>query len=117
MVQSGFEGDLKLVHPEDRIRYDKTVREQNKHLLHQIEYRIITRSGAVRHVQELGEPVFDETGRVVRARGTLQDVTERKLVQLALEESEAILIQSAEIVKLGHAIWDYTEDKYITASE
>jgi two-component system cell cycle sensor histidine kinase/response regulator CckA len=35
-----------------------------------------------------GEPVLDTAGRVVRLRGTVQDITERKMGEMALQESE-----------------------------
>jgi two-component system cell cycle sensor histidine kinase/response regulator CckA len=35
-----------------------------------------------------GEPVLDATGRAIRLRGTVQDITERKLGEVALQESE-----------------------------
>ena len=47
----------------------------------------------------------------------MQDITERKQAEAAIEESETLLTQSAEMANLGHAVWDYINDKYITVSE
>src|SRR4030095_13378625 len=43
-----------------------------------IECRLLLPGGTVKHVQTVGHPVLDGTGRVVEWLGTLVDVTERK---------------------------------------
>jgi PAS domain S-box-containing protein len=53
------------------------------------DYRIVRRSdGATRWVSGLGELDFDSNGRAIRMRGTIQDITERKLAEEALRERE-----------------------------
>jgi len=47
----------------------------------------------------------------------LRDVTEAKRTLDALEESEAMLTQSAEMAHLGYAIWDDILDKDVMVSE
>ena len=78
-VSTNMKDDLQIIHPDDREFYSHEVMtnyEQGEQL--DIEYRIITRTGAVRHVHELGQAVLDEHGKLVRTFGTLQDITERK---------------------------------------
>ncbi len=83
--ESSFEESLKYVHPDDCERYANAVREMNSRQSEfELEYRILTRTGTVRYVRELGEPVLDEIGDMVRSIGTLQDITERKRAEQTL---------------------------------
>ncbi len=85
---SALDGSFFLTHPDDR----EMVRDAFMRLRHgervEIEYRAITPSGEARHVREIAEPVFDETGRVVQEIGTSQDVTDRKQVENQLRQSQ-----------------------------
>ena len=83
------EGNLKKIHPEDRAGYAKAVRENDAHRKeYELEYRIITQSGAVRYVHDLIAPVFGEDGRRIRSIGTLQNITARREASEALRDSE-----------------------------
>ncbi|MBW4553668.1 MAG: PAS domain S-box protein [Aphanocapsa sp. GSE-SYN-MK-11-07L] len=54
-----------------------------------LEYRIMTTQGEVRWIRDRIQPEWDETeGRVVRILGAVEDITERKLVELELQASE-----------------------------
>jgi len=50
-----------------------------------VEVRVVQSTGAVRHIRFGGEPFADEHGAVVRVYGSVQDVTERRRAQTALE--------------------------------
>jgi PAS domain-containing protein len=57
---------LRLVHPEDRDRFneriDKAFREKADFVL---DYRIVLTDGTVKHIHGIGHPVLDETGNIV----------------------------------------------------
>ncbi len=53
-----------------------------------VEYRVIRPDGSVRWVMTHSTPVVDASGRVCRAIGIVQDVTDRKRAQESLAESE-----------------------------
>ena len=77
------------VHPADRQRY----REVEEKALEtgvggEIEYRIITHNGRVRHLREISEHMKDDTGKVVRSFGILQDITEHKELEDQLRQSQ-----------------------------
>lgn len=55
-----------------------------------VEYRIVLPDGEIRYIQDQGEIVQDELGEPTHAFGTAQDITERKLAELALSESETL---------------------------
>jgi PAS domain S-box-containing protein len=52
------------------------------------EMEILTRSGKRIWVRTMGEAVRNEQGVIVQVRGSFQDITERKLAELALRASE-----------------------------
>ncbi|PAX07982.1 PAS domain S-box protein [Sphingomonas lenta] len=52
------------------------------------EYRVRRRDGGVRYVRDTGFPIFDASGRVRRVAGVAQDLTERRVAERALAESE-----------------------------
>jgi len=53
----------------------------------QIEFRFPQADGHVRWIDAVSVPVRDATGRVLRLRGTLQDITERKVSERRVRES------------------------------
>jgi PAS domain S-box-containing protein len=76
------------IHPDDR---DDVIAAVESHLAggtphFKMEYRIITKNGGVRWVEDRGMAVWDEKGSPYRMAGSLIDVTERKLAEAALKE-------------------------------
>ncbi|HXW62241.1 MAG TPA: PAS domain S-box protein, partial [Candidatus Acidoferrales bacterium] len=81
---------LARVHPEDRARMEQVVRQEitglNVNVLS--DYRIVLPDGTIKHLHAIAHPVRNELGEVVEVVGTSMDVTERKLTEEALRESE-----------------------------
>jgi len=74
------------VHPDDQLEHDRLMRT----LLRggrqaQGEFRVVRPDGAVRHVRIAGEPIVGHGGAVTSVFGTVQDVTEQRRAQTALE--------------------------------
>jgi diguanylate cyclase (GGDEF)-like protein/PAS domain S-box-containing protein len=70
---------LELAHPADRAKVASAITEAlHEKKAYSIEYRIVQPGGSERVVHDLAELVLDVTGKPVRLRGSLQDVTERK---------------------------------------
>ncbi|MEW5788087.1 MAG: PAS domain S-box protein [Pseudomonadota bacterium] len=63
------------------------------------------RDGSLRYIQTNGMPILDEAGELLGYRGLDRDVTERKLAEIALRESEARWIMAIE--SAGHGVWDW----------
>ncbi len=75
------------VHPEDRERVravNDRIKKDGKSF--DIEFRLVTRSGEVRHIRELGNARLDDQGNVVALFGTDQDITAHKILQWQLGE-------------------------------
>ena len=86
--KANYEDFLLRVHPDDR----DIVEEAVKHTLaHQTDYsivhRIIKKDGTIRRVLEEGKVEYAD-GKPAKMHGTVQDITEQKEIQEALEESE-----------------------------
>lgn len=76
-----YEGFLVLVHPEDRVKVDSFYCDSLHQGLprYEVEHRIVrTATEEVRWVHERWQHVRDASGKVVRALGMVQDITERK---------------------------------------
>ncbi|MEX2598011.1 MAG: PAS domain S-box protein [Salibacteraceae bacterium] len=81
---------LGFIDPEHREMVKKSsLQTQKTGKKFNIEYRIITPSGAKRIIKEYGYGEKDETGKVFRLFGTAQDITELVQTQEQLIESES----------------------------
>jgi PAS domain S-box-containing protein len=99
---SRYEKDLEFILEGDRKRYEQVVEAAFEHKEGwDIEYRMITRTGTMVYVHELGEPVFDNRGTLVRSFGILQDITESKLAEEKIFRSEAQLREAQRIAHMG----------------
>jgi PAS domain S-box-containing protein len=80
---------LALVHPEDRDEVDRAlVASLGHHSAKSIEHRLLLPDGRIKFVEERWQVVFDDRGTAVRAVGTCQDHTERKLAEIAVQQSQ-----------------------------
>jgi PAS domain S-box-containing protein len=83
------------VHPEDRERVKATLEQAVAQAQpYDMEHRILTVEGEIRHVHSKGHPTLTDTGQVKALFGTVMDITERK--QLLQREQAAR--QEAELV-------------------
>lgn len=78
---------LDFVHPDDRAALDLAWRAALKGTLFDEEHRVMV-NGAVRWVRQKAALTYSAQGQALRAEGIAQDITERKLMELALKDSE-----------------------------
>jgi PAS domain S-box-containing protein len=107
---------IETVHPDDREHYARSYESQMQDGRHEVEYRIVRNDGETRFIYETGTVEFDDQGKVSAAIGLLQDVTQRKLHQQALENREALAQQVEAITDIGHFIFDLVNETYIYIS-
>ncbi len=79
---------LSLVHPEDRTQVEtRFVHSIKTNTLNSAQHRIITPDGQIKYVEERWKIIRDDQGQALRAEGTCQDITERKLAELIQEKT------------------------------
>jgi diguanylate cyclase (GGDEF)-like protein/PAS domain S-box-containing protein len=115
---SSWENELSVIHPQDRARYAQHIIDSEEANINvDIEYRILTDSGIVRHMHLQGEYEFDDKGNIIKSFGAEQDITERKLAEEELRVSHKLFSQAEKMGKLGHWEWDIVADCLISCSE
>ncbi len=86
-----YEAFLESVHPDDRKAVNDAYMGSIKQNLdsYEIEHRIVRKdNGEIRFVHEKCRHIMDSTGKIIRSIGIVQDITERKQAEKALQESE-----------------------------
>jgi two-component system, OmpR family, sensor histidine kinase VicK len=90
---------LSRVHPEDRPRVEEQyVRYSGSDHVYDIEFRIVTRDGAVRWLEDQGRVETDAAGKAVRALGIVRDITARKSSEETQLRLTAIVTSSADAI-------------------
>ncbi|NEX63568.1 EAL domain-containing protein [Noviherbaspirillum sp. 17J57-3] len=78
-----------LIHPDDRSRVRDIIFDAlRRNERFSLEYRIVRRDGAVRWVWERGTGIRDAHGACFALEGYVQDITQRKAAEDALQEAE-----------------------------
>ncbi|MDD2540322.1 MAG: PAS domain S-box protein [Desulfuromonadaceae bacterium] len=84
----------RITHPDDRIQFsshlDVAPDAAEKTNQHQMDFRIITRSGEERWFSHVCQPVYDNAGKYLGQRATNRDITQRKQAEVSLRKSEAL---------------------------
>jgi two-component system cell cycle sensor histidine kinase/response regulator CckA len=79
------------VHPDDRPAVERSIRRTIEHPGEQrFEHRLIRPDGTVRMVESTSESVPDASGRSARIIGSVQDITERRFLELQLREAQRL---------------------------
>lgn len=102
-----------LIHPDDLRTLESALASMRSgEAPLSIDYRLVRPDGEVRTVHEQGRAFFADDGSLLRTAGTIQDITERKHVEVALMESEAAfrgLLENANrgvfIHRAGHTLF------------
>ncbi|MFT6754285.1 MAG: PAS domain S-box-containing protein [Candidatus Azotimanducaceae bacterium] len=103
---------------EDRERYKQTLDVAREHKKRwQIEYRGVNKAGLPVYLHEIGEPVLDDHGVMIKTVGMIQDITEIREVEAELERSHMLYHQAEEMGNMGHFSRDLVNDQLMSCSE
>ncbi|MBF2087304.1 MAG: PAS domain S-box protein, partial [Synechococcales cyanobacterium K44_A2020_017] len=104
---------IQHIHPDDRDRFQQRVFEAAIALQpFDADLRIITQTGKVRYIHTKGQPIYNQAGEVVRLSGIVADITDRKLVELALQESEERFQEVANTIPQMFFVRTLNPDRY-----
>lgn len=114
----GFEQIWPLIHPDDRPAMGERLEGYftGERDSFDSEYRIVRKTdGAVRWVHTRGRLERDAKGKPLSLRGTVQDITERKLADAALRENRDLMRVFIEHAPVALAMLD-REMRYLAVS-
>jgi PAS domain S-box-containing protein len=103
-VEPTFDNFMAIVHPDDRQIILDSIARAEIGRLRTMEYRLLLSGGRVKHVQTRSHR-FEKDGLATMG-GTMQDITERKLAELARKASEAQLERQTEQMSIALGIVD-----------
>jgi two-component system, sensor histidine kinase and response regulator len=92
---------LEVIHPEDRPAVEQNMRKLTELRQVQQEYRIIRPDGEIRWLQDRINVIADESGTPLCVGGIATDITEQKLAQQSLAESQAVFHSLVESLPLN----------------
>lgn len=97
-----FQAFLDVIHPEDLEFFKETIETAiNEKKPFELDYRVVLPDGSERVVNVHGEAVFDSSGRALKTRGTVQDITERKQAEEELRRLTSIIELTSDFVATG----------------
>jgi PAS domain S-box-containing protein len=106
------------VHLDDRERLLAAIAEltpEDPYL--RITYRILHPNGTIVWVERNSEAYFDASGKLLRITGMVADVTQRKLTEEALRESEERFQLAAQAGKVYAYEWQVGSENVVRSSE
>ncbi|HET6403667.1 MAG TPA: PAS domain S-box protein [Candidatus Thermoplasmatota archaeon] len=98
-----IEEGITTVHPDDRDRVQEAIATALRELRPiTCEWRAIrVNDGALIHVEGRGEPLLDAMGRCIGLRGTIQDVTQRRMAEAQLASVQERVRAQERLTMLG----------------
>lgn len=98
---ASYEAFLNAIHPDDRSAVDAAYTTSLKsRMSYAIDHRLLFPDGRIKYVREQCETYYDRDGTPLRSLGTVQDITERKrseeALQLLNQKNEMILNSAGE---------------------
>jgi len=99
---------IRSIHPDDRPAAIERREKASTLQAFEVEYRIVRPDGSIRWILARGYPVRDDTGTITRIAGMAKDITERKLTEQALRDSESRFSSMLQNVELAAVMVDRT---------
>lgn len=89
---ASYEAFLNSIHPDERDFVNNVYTESVKNKTpYSIDHRLLMKDGRSKLVHEQCKTFYDDQGHPIRSIGTVQDITERKMVEKFLKEQTRLL--------------------------
>lgn len=111
------EVDRSRIHPDDREEYAFISRfSDGSKDTFDIEYRTTGQGGDIIYCREIGQAVRDSSGAIVSSHGTVQNITDKVLLERDISERNVQISQIYKLARVGTWIWDdvLNEAEYIS---
>jgi len=84
--QPSYDYFLSLIHPDDRDYIDTVFVDSLKNKTrYDVVHRLLMSDGRIKYVHERGKTLYNEEGDPIRSIGTVQDITEQKVIEKKIE--------------------------------
>jgi len=101
LLHEDMVGAADTIHPEDRERVSIRFLELVRGGGFDEEYRIVRPDGGVNWVRNRGFPIRDETGRIYRLAGIVEDIAARKYAEQCAQQHQAELAHVLRVCTMG----------------
>jgi PAS domain S-box-containing protein len=106
------------IHPEDIEALDEYI---NKSIEEgsgfEYNHRVVCSNGNIKYVLGLGKVILDEINQPIKLKGTIQDITERKIAENKISLSEERLNEAQALAKIGNWEFDLTSHDLYWSNE
>ena len=103
---------LDMIYPEDKAKVDKALSDALSGVRkYDLEYRVHLDDGTNKTIHALAEVTRDEAGKPVLMRGTVQDITERKLADEELRITQSVIDHAPDYI-----IWVNQDGRIVYAN-
>jgi len=98
-TSASYQAFLDAIHPADRDAVRQTYAETlNSRTPFDMAYRLLTRDGRIKWLHARGKIDFDADGKPLRSQGTVQDISERRLIEESLRKLSLAVQQSPSLI-------------------
>jgi PAS domain S-box-containing protein len=116
-LYANFMAWSEAIHPDDREQVRTIYLEQALSGGYDREYRIIRPDGSLRWIRDRGFPIPNESGEPYRVVGLAEDITKRKQMEMALQETVERLKMAQRAANAGWWNWDIANNRVIWSKE
>lgn len=121
-LRGSTEDYLKLIHPDDLPRMEQEIRQRTRKTgIFELEYRLLDAAGKYRWLYDRGQVTHrSPDGKMLRASGITIEISQRKEMEMALRQSEAMnkaILNALPDLKFRLNLDGYFLDHYGTEEE